>query len=147
MKELLTAYISKIIVVLFAVIVSGCAEGNFELSSESRLPEWFEIPKGMTRQDISVTMDTYLVPTEKSIFKLYDKTGKKLSVVKGKRFGGYLYPKKLKNPPPDFPEGYPSYEVIIADGIIDIIEHRKQQPIFFTTDDPAVWEELVPNTK
>lgn len=134
----------ELVLLFLIVIITGCAEANFELAEESRLPKWFKIPEGMTRGDVTVTMDTYLFPTEKSIFKLWDKKGNKLSVVKGKRFGGYLYPKKLKNPPPGYPEGYPSFEVIIADGVVDIIEHRKMEPIFFTTDDPEVWSELGP---
>jgi len=38
--------------------------------------------------------------------------------------------------------GYPSYEVITLNGITDIIEHRRMEPIFYVTDDPAVWKEL-----
>ena len=45
-------------------------------------------------------------------------------------------------PPPGFPPGYPAYEVITVNGITDIIEHRKMEPIFYVTDDPAVWKEL-----
>lgn len=132
----------KLGLLLLLVIIAGCAEGNFELASESRLPKWFKLPEGMGREDVSVTMDTYLFPTEKSIFKLRDKKGNKLSVVRGKRYGGHLYPKELKNPPPGYPKGYPSYEIIIANGVIDIIEHRKMEPIFYTTDDPAIWKEF-----
>ena len=89
-------------------------------------------------------MDTYLFPTEKSIFKLRDKKGNILATVNGNRFGGYLYPKKLSNSPSGYPDGYPSYEVIISGGVIDIIEHRKMEPIFYTTDDPLVWKDLGP---
>jgi len=138
---------TKFALLFLIVLVSGCAEGNFDLAEESRLPKWFKIPEGMTREDVTVTMDTYIVPTEKSVFTLKDKKGNQIAEVKGKRFGGYLYPKKLKNPPPSYPEGYPSYEIIIAGGVIDIIEHRKMEPIFYVTDDPAVWSELVPKQK
>jgi hypothetical protein len=133
---------TKLALLFLIVIITGCAEGNFDLAENSRLPKWFKIPEGMTRGDVTITMDTYLFPTEKTIFKLWDKKGNKLSVVKGKRFGGYLYPKELKNPPPGYPEGYPSFEVIIANGIIDIIEHRKMEPVFYISDNPEVWREL-----
>ncbi len=133
---------TKIALFFLIVILTGCTEGNFDLSEDSRLPKWFKIPEGMTRGDVTVTMDTYLFPTEKTIFKLWDKKGNKLSAVKGKRFGGYLYPKKLKNHHPGYPEGYPSFEVIIANGIIDIIEHRKMEPVFYISDDPKVWREF-----
>jgi hypothetical protein len=41
-----------------------------------------------------------------------------------------------------FPSGYPAYEVITVNGMTDIIEHRKMEPMFYMTDDPAVWKEL-----
>lgn len=128
------------IVVLF-MTAAGCAESNFDISKESRLPKWFAIPAGMTRADLTVKLDYYSLP-EQSVFTLYDKIGKKLSVKKGKRYGGYIAPKELKNPPPGFPKGYPAYEIIIVDGIIDIVEHRQMEPIFYMTDDPAVWKEF-----
>ena len=51
-------------------------------------------------------------------------------------------PLKLKNPPSGVPPGYPKYEIITANGITEIIEHRQMEPIFYITDDPAVWSEL-----
>lgn len=130
------------IIVLLVLTITGCSESNFDIAKESRLPKWFAIPAGTTREDFTMTLDYYIVPTEKAVFTLYDKSGKKLSVKNGKRYGGYLYPKGLKSPPPGFPKGYPSYEIIVVDGIIDIIEHRKMEPIFYLTDDPAVWKEF-----
>ena len=124
------------------MIITGCAEGHFKLADESRLPKWLTIPEDMTREDVTITMTTYLFPTEKSIFKLLDKKGNQISVVKGKRFGGYLYPKTLENTPTGYPEGYPSFEIIIANEIIDIIEHSKMEPVFYVSDDPMVWKEL-----
>jgi hypothetical protein len=50
-------------------------------------------------------------------------------------------PFQLKNPPQGFPSGYPSYEAIIVNGIVEIIEHRKMEPIFYVTDDTAVWKQ------
>jgi hypothetical protein len=35
-----------------------------------------------------------------------------------------------------------SYEVVTVNGITEIIEHRKMEPLFYVTDDAAVWEEL-----
>ncbi|MDD1750925.1 MAG: hypothetical protein LUO89_13750 [Methanothrix sp.] len=121
--------------------IAGCSESNFNIAKESRLPKWFSIPAGMSREDLNVTLDYYVAP-EKSVYTLYDKNGTKLSVKKGNRYGGYIHPKELKNPPPGFPKGYPSYEIIIVDGIIDIVEHRRMEPIFYMTDDPAIWKEF-----
>jgi hypothetical protein len=52
-------------------------------------------------------------------------------------------PFELKHPPQGFPPGYPTYEVITVNGITDIIEHRRMEPIFYVTDDLAVWNELL----
>ena len=40
------------------------------------------------------------------------------------------------------PGYYPAYEIITVNGITDVIEHRKMEPIFYITDDLAVWKEL-----
>jgi hypothetical protein len=57
-------------------------------------------------------------------------------------FRNLLGPNQLKHPPPGFPPSYPAHEVITVNGITEIIEHRKMEPIFYITDDPAVWKEL-----
>ena len=41
-----------------------------------------------------------------------------------------------------FPAGYPVYEIIAVGGKTEIIEHRKMEPVFYVTDDPAVWAEF-----
>ena len=38
--------------------------------------------------------------------------------------------------------GYPAYEVIAIDGITEIVEHRKMEPIFYLSDDPAIRRSL-----
>lgn len=122
----------------------GCEwfpESTFELASESRLPKWITLPPGLTRTDVSITMSYYSKPWGGSaIFILRDKKGQTLTKVKGKTRG--LGPNQLKHPPSGFPPGYPSYEVITVNGITEIIEHRTMEPIFYITDDPAVWKEL-----
>jgi hypothetical protein len=50
-------------------------------------------------------------------------------------------PFELKNSPQGFPSGYRSYEAITVNGITEIIEHRKMEPIFYVTDDTAVWKQ------
>ncbi len=72
---------------------------------------------------------------------LRDKKGQILTKVYGKEKG--LEPLQLKNLPKGFDHGYPSYEVITVNGITEIIEHRKMEPVFYVTDDPAVWKELM----
>jgi hypothetical protein len=122
----------------------GCAwfpESTFELASESRLPKWITLPPGLTRADVSITMSYYVMPWGRSsTFILQNKEGQTLKKVDGKEKG--LEPLQLEHPPPGFPPGYPAYEVITVNGTTEIIEHRKMEPIFYITDDPAVWKEL-----
>jgi hypothetical protein len=44
-----------------------------------------------------------------------------------------------------FPQvsGYPTYEAVTANGTTDIIEHRSMEPIFYVTDDAAVWKQYL----
>jgi hypothetical protein len=125
-------------------VIVGCEyfpESTFDLASESRLPKWFPLPPGNTRADVSVTMSYYIKPWGRSAtFILQGKNGL-LEKVSGKEKGSE--PLYLKNPPKGSDANYPSYEVITVNGITDIIEHRKMEPIFYITDDPIVWKELV----
>lgn len=122
----------------------GCEyfpESTFELASRSRLPKWITLSPGLTRADVSITMSYYIKPWGSSaIFVLKDAKGHIRTTVKGKVKGSE--PFQLKHPPNGFPPGYPAYEVITVSGITEIIEHRKPEPIFYITDDPAVWKEL-----
>jgi hypothetical protein len=141
--------IDKFLLLFVALTISGSTigcewfpESTFELASESRLPKWISLPPGLTRADVSITMSYYvkLWGGRTSTFILKDTKGQVRTKVYGKERG--LAPNQLKHPPPGFPPGYPSYEVITVSGITDIIEHRKMEPIFYVTDDPAVWKEL-----
>jgi len=122
--------------------VAGCKyfpESTFELANDSRLPKWFTLSSGLKRADVSVTMSYYAKPWGRSaLFVLQDTKGQ--TKVYGKLRGSE--PLQLAHPPQGFPHGYPSYEVVAVNGITDIIEHRKMEPVFYVTDDPAVWKEL-----
>jgi len=124
--------------------LSGCLESTFNLANESRLPKCITLPPGLTRADVSVTLNYYTKPLGNDAkFILKDKKGKKLARVNGKVKN--LYPLELKNSPPGFDRGYPGYEIVEVNGITEIIEHRKMEPIFYVTDDPAVRKELLPD--
>lgn len=101
------------------------------------MPRWITLPPGLTRIDVSVTMNYYISPVGRDAkFILKDSKGKKLAVITGKEKG--LSPLELRNPPQGFDPGYPAYEVIVVGGVTEIIEHRKMEPIFYVNDDPAV---------
>ena len=137
--KFLPFFVSLIIVGSIAIACEWIPESSFELASASRLPKWIALPPGLTRADVSITMSYYIMPWGSSAtFTLQDTKKHTLKEVDGKDKG----PLQLEHPPPGFPPGYPAYEVITVNGITEIIEHRKMEPIFYITDDPAVWKEL-----
>jgi hypothetical protein len=144
----ITRRVDKLLLLFVALIIAGstigCAwfpESTFDLATESSLPKWITLPPGLTRADVSTTMSYYTMPWGRSAtFTVQDKKGQTLTKVKGKLKG--FGPLQLNHPPPGFPPGYPSYEIITVNGMTDIIEHRKPEAIFYVTDDPSVWKEL-----
>ncbi len=119
---------------LVSCVMTGCVESSFELASESRLPKFVTLPPGLTRADVSVTLNYYTMRGAKFILKT--SKGKKLAEINGKvKNIGPLY---LKNSP-----GAPGYEIVVANGITEIMEHRKMEPIFYVSDDPAVRKALL----
>jgi len=134
-------YLPIVALCISSCAITGCVESSFTLASESRPPRWVTPPPGLTRTDVSITMIYYVKPWGRSAtFILRDKKEKILAKVDGNEKG--LEPLHLKNSPNGIHPGYPAYEVITVNGITEIIEHRKAEPIFYVIDDPAVRKEL-----
>ena len=128
-----------LVIVCFAA--TGCeflAESKFTLADESNLPKWVALPPGLTRADVLLTMSYYIMPWGRSArFILQDKHGQVLAREDGKL--RCREPFQLKTQ--ESSKGYPAYEPITINGITEIIEHRKMEPIFYVTDNPAVWKQ------
>jgi hypothetical protein len=62
---------------------------------------------------------------------LKDRNGKTLTEIKGKE--KCQYPKS----------GYPAYDLIEANGITEVIERKKMEPVFYINDDPSVRQKLL----
>ena len=126
--------------------INGCIESTFNLASESRLPQGVTIPPGLTRADVSVTLDFYTLGQAQ--FTLRDKNGKKLTTVTGKTKGDPIYLKTT-------PHGGNGYELVIINGVTEIIECRPYREhenmvqngnivaLFYVVDAPAVRKELL----
>ncbi len=133
-----TRWKSLRLVLISCVALVGCAEANFTLAPESRLPAWFTLRDGLTRSQVTVTLDYYEPPSgSTAVLKMYGPNRRLLSEVKG----------VVRRPRRDAqgtelaltaPVVYPAYEVVIADGITDVMEHRRQEPTFYVTDDPEI---------
>jgi hypothetical protein len=134
-----------VLLCIYGSILAACEffpESTFELSPDSRLPGWFSVPQGMSRSDLTVTMSNYVKPIGRTAtFELFDSQKHRLAKLSGTLRG--LEPLHISAaPPPGSPPGYPSYEVITVNGIVDIVEHRRMEPSFYVTDDSRVWREL-----
>ena len=71
---------------LSALAIKGCEyfpESSFELADDSRLPRWSTLPPGLTRTDVSVTLNLYSAPWPYAKFISRDRKGKKLGEVNG----------------------------------------------------------------
>ena len=133
----------RILLLLITFQLTGCLESSFTLSEESRIPYFLKVPEGTSKSDLYVTLDYYSTFSGgEAVFKLHDRkkmfTLDEVTVTLNKND----HMLELKNPPAGSPKGYPSYEIFRVRDVVDIIEHRKMEPIFYTTDDPAIWQEL-----
>jgi hypothetical protein len=128
------------LIAIVLLTVAGCdslPESSFELANESRLPIWFHLPQGLSRADVSVTMNYYIKPTGSSAtFVLHDKDNHILGKVTGTLRGSTSV--SAQGTPQSGTPGYPSFEVITAEGVSEVIEHKQMEPKFYITDDPAV---------
>jgi hypothetical protein len=123
--------------------VRGCAESEFKLASESRLPKWFALPADVQRTDVEVTLAYYgpLVGSHRTAtLTLRTRQGKTLDRVVATLRG--QEPQTLEPYSGAGRIPYPSYEVLTANGITEVIEHRRMEPVFFINEDPEVRRRL-----
>ena len=116
--------------------LSGCLESSFQLARESRLPEWEAVPPGLTRADVSVTLNYYTSPlpgANDAEFILKNRKGKKLAEVQGKVKCQYPYSRW----------SYPGYEAVVVNGTTEILEFRRMEPTFYVNDDPVIRKEIL----
>lgn len=105
-------------------VISGCLESSFQLASESRLPSWEALPPGLSRADVSVTLNYYTTPlpgANDAEFILKNRNGKKLAEVKGKVKCQYPYSQP----------SYPGYDAVVVNGTTEILEFRRMEPILY----------------
>lgn len=113
-----------------------CLESSFQLASESRLPRWEALPPGLTRADVSVTLNYYTTPlpgANDAKFILKNRKGKKLAEENG----------KVKCQYPYSGGSYPGYNAVVVHGTTEILEFRRMEPIFSVNDDPAIRKEIL----
>lgn len=134
-------FCSGLFMLIVSVFLTGCLESSFELAAESRLPKWLDVPDGLSRSELKVTMDYYSTfGGGEYVFKFY----KKDNFFKSQKVTVDISRVK-KIPLKDAPQGpkdYPKYYAVTINGVVDIFEHKKMESVFYMSDDPAVWKEL-----
>lgn len=133
------------ILYLLGYIVTGCKyfpESTFHLATNSRLPRWVKLPPGLTRADVSMTMSYYIKPWGNSAtFILQDAKEQVITSTDGNV--KCQEPFQLKTYSEESGSQYPSYEAATVNGVTEIIEHKKMEPIFYIVNDPAVWKQYL----
>lgn len=137
-------YSALVVAALIGLLVVGCGvfpESSFSLASESRLPKWFDLPPGQTRESVAITMDYFVNSSGRTTaFAMRDSSGKVIAKATGTLKGPNPLQRAVKSP--DSPLGYPSYEIVTVGEHAEVIEHRKMEPVFYVTDDPSVLDEF-----
>ena len=131
--------------IAFCILLSGCGyfpESEFTLSSDARLPRWFQQPSGVAREDLSISASYYV--GHYVVFVLRnDRTGRQLGKVRAE----ILNKTSLRLPNSRRQDGItPNYDVVRADGIVDILEFSRIEPVFEMVDDPDVRSKLLAMT-
>jgi hypothetical protein len=117
----------------------GCAEAQFDLSPASRLPRWFTLPGGVERADVEVSLSYYvpLIGSDRTAtVTLRTRRGRTLQQVVATLRG--REPQTLQPYAGSGRIPYPGYEILTANGITEVVEHRRMEPVFYITEDSEV---------
>ncbi len=132
------------IAILPFFVLSGCyvpgrgyLESSFDLVLESRLPKFIDPDGRKNPTGYKATVDYYSSPNSVR-FRIWDPAGKKIF----DKHGQFWWHPKGWQPGQGKPETYPDYNGVFVDGVIDILEQRKPEPILYLTDDKQVWESI-----
>lgn len=140
--SLVIALVALFVGCLVMLYLYDLPESSFDLASDSRLPRWIDMPPGSTRANLDVTLSYYLTPRPGTArYTLNQKDKKFAKTVQGENMCGVAFNLDGKEGGHSFE--YPAYEAIRANGVTEIIEHKKMEPIFYVTDDPAVWSKYL----
>jgi hypothetical protein len=122
----------------------GCAEGYFNLAPDSRLPRWFTLPEGLTRNKVTLNETEY---GDHSVFTLYEGTGyppsgplwgHKFAQVSAVRQGAISLSEKTNAYGGFDGNPYPLYEVMTVNGITEVLEYKRMEPVFYISDDSEI---------
>lgn len=121
----------------------GCEElpeSTFVLANDSRLPKWIAVPPGSTRANVKLNMNYYIKPWgSKALFSLQGNNKQILEKVNATVM--CKKPFQVAGATQEAASGYPLYQAVAANGLTEIIEHKKMEPRFYVTDNVVVWKQ------
>jgi hypothetical protein len=149
-KWVINRTVTFLICLLTCIIFVGCAgcdlrygvlETSFRLADDSRLPKWFNVPKGYSRSDLRVTIDFYTSPCffcKDTVTTLYGPPPDNKEIMKkaGKFRWHPLSDRDLYNKYPA--TKFPNYTIVKVDGIDEVFEQRQAGNSLYITDDPNI---------
>ncbi|HMB81286.1 MAG TPA: hypothetical protein VKI43_14510 [Vicinamibacterales bacterium] len=117
----------------------GCAESDFDLAESSRLPTALARPPNLNRREVSARLSYHLglaAGEGRGIARLWlvNRSGLATREALCENWN-WTYPPASSGTDE---KGYPHYSIINCYGTLDVIEHRKMEPIFYMVDDPAI---------
>jgi hypothetical protein len=111
----------------------ACAEANLELEPDSRLPAWFSLPPGRTRNEVTAKLTDYVgLHGLITVFDLVDRDGRIVSTLTGR---------PCEHPAsPDYPNHAKDldYTYVTISGITEVIAHRPVTSVLRVSDDPEL---------
>jgi hypothetical protein len=130
-------YIFILLITLAACSSRGCVESEFHLAKDSKLPVWFQIPDGMNRQDLDVILTYYTTgPADITLIDIRDGKSKPIIKIKGENIH---HPEYWAWAQEDWPNrSHPGFVVINVNGVSEIIEHKKMEPLFYVSNEATV---------
>ena len=113
--------------------LTGCIGSTFQLASVGRLPKWMALPPGLTRKDVSVTLNLYTpLRGPEAKFVLKDRKGKHLNEVKAKWNGGSVVVNGITE----------SFELVPYREHEKLEQNGRAVALFYITDDGAAWKQI-----
>lgn len=133
-------------VLVACILFSACElfpESVFMLSSESRLPRWFQIPEGIARSQLTVEM-SYYYDHVKFVFA-DERSNRRIATVRGKVIESPSVVPISMEPPLGAGVAVGArahFSIVKMNDIVEIIVHKRKEPIFDISDDPAIRDYL-----
>src|SRR4051794_13634206 len=134
---------SKLRCLLLAVIfLAGCGafpSSNYELAPESRLPRWVRLREGLSSADVRVAIWFYAPPLDSgnTVVDFVDRrNGRRLARVTG---NAVEHPASTSS--------YPRWSIVSINGVVEVLEFRQVEPIFYITDDSILVQQAIEASK